>query len=96
MLDPKRFYYYTICGIAFFMLMWGAVDLASTSISFIGLHNPVTVAVPEDKTDQAFDLFYQKKMLTDRLWDSLARVLVSGLVFAYFRRTASKLDKNVS
>jgi hypothetical protein len=96
MLDPKRIYYYAVCGIAFFMLMWGAVDLASTSIGFIGLRNPVAVAVPEDKADQAFDLFYQKKMLTDRLWDSLARVVVSGLVFIYFRTTASKLDKNVS
>lgn len=89
-MDPKKLYYYTICGIAFFILMWGVIDLVSSGAGLLGWHGGAS------GPDQAFDAFYQQKMLLDRLWDSLARVIVSGLVFAYFRSAASKLDKNVS
>jgi hypothetical protein len=96
-MDPKKLYYYTICGIAFFILLWGAIDLVSSGAGLLGWHGGAAGLDPAQvKNDQAFDAFYQQKMLLDRLWDSLARVIVAGLVFAYFRFTANKLDKNVS
>ncbi|MDI6731436.1 MAG: hypothetical protein QME05_02500, partial [Candidatus Margulisbacteria bacterium] len=52
------------------------------------------VAPPIDKNgEQQLDLYYQKKMLGDRLWDSIARVLVSGAIFAYCRLQAKKLEE---
>jgi len=97
MLDIKKLYYYVICVIALFVLLWGVVDLTSSSVSLVGLRNAAVSSadapLSPDKGDQMFDAYYQKKMMQDRLWDSLARILVSGVVFAYFRMTANKLDK---
>lgn len=96
-MDPKKLYYYIISGLAFFILMWGAIDLASAGIGLLGLRGsqPAPV-ISQESGDQSFDAYYQRKILSDRLWDSAARVIVSGLVFAYFRKNASKLDDNVS
>lgn len=99
-LDLKKVYYYVICVMAFFILMWGVVDLASTSAGlFIIKDNSLSYDAPAeeglspaDKGDQFFDAYYQRKMLHDRFWDSLARIIVSGLIFAYFRITVNKLE----
>ncbi|MFC1571726.1 hypothetical protein ACFL31_04155 [Candidatus Margulisiibacteriota bacterium] len=99
-LDLKRVYYYVICAIAFFILIWGTVDLVSSSIGLINLRGATTVSAPQgeapmptEKGDQFFDSYYQTRMLYERLWDSLARIIVSGLVFGYCRYTVNKLEK---
>ena len=101
-LDHKKLYYYVICVMAFFVLMWGAIDLAGSSIGLITLKPGATMTnqqmdseepiAPMEKGDQFFDSFYQKKMLSDRLWDSLARVVVSGLIFVYCRKKIDALE----
>ena len=100
-LDLKRVYYYVICVMAFFVLMWGVVDLTSSSIGLYNLRGTeITVSEIEgdipmapEKGEQFFDTYYQKKMLSDRFWDSLARIVVGGLIFAYCRFTVNKLEK---
>ncbi|MBI5399641.1 hypothetical protein HZB07_03380 [Candidatus Saganbacteria bacterium] len=98
--DLKRVYYYIICLVSFFVLMWGIVDLTSATTSFLGLRSSSGLNAPNaenssspDKSDQFFDAYYQTKMLYDRLWDSLARIIVAGTVFAYSRRTVDRLEK---
>jgi len=100
-LDMKKAYYYVICAMAFFILMWGTVDLISTSVGiyFIksatpSLSAPAGESLPSaEKSEQFFDAYYQRKMLYDRFWDSLARILVSGVIFVYFRISANRLEK---
>jgi hypothetical protein len=98
--DMKKIYYYLICIMAFFVLMWGVVDLASTAMGLYSIREAPTTLSPSaeesllspEKGDQYFDSYYQRRMLNDRLWDSLARILISGIVFVYFRYSASKLE----
>jgi hypothetical protein len=86
---------------AFFVLMWGAVDLASSSMGLLNIRLTATsVSIPAEesvvtpeKGDQLLDSFYQKRMLYDRLWDSLARIIISSIIFAYCRFTVAKLEK---
>jgi len=100
-LDLKRVYYYVICVMAFFVLMWGVVDLGSSAVSLLSVKlSNTTVDLPAgeapattEKGEQFFDTYYQSKMLTDRLWDSLGRILVSGLIFGYCRFTVNKLER---
>jgi hypothetical protein len=100
-LDLKKVYYYAICIMAFFVLMWGTVDLVSSSAGLLNIGAtaaslvcpPGESGVPSEKGEQLFDSYYQKKMLMDRFWDSLARMLVSGIIFAYCRVTVNKLEK---
>jgi hypothetical protein len=98
-LDMKKAYYYVICAMAFFILMWGAVDLASTSAGLYLVKDSALslsaegAASTAEKGEQFFDIYYQKKMLYDRLWDSLARIIISGMIFVYFRFNANKLEK---
>lgn len=101
-LDLRRIYYYVICAMAFFVLMWGIIDLASSSIGLISIRGASSaisapagsVPLSTEKGEQFFDAYYQKRMLADRLWDSLARILVSGIIFGYCRYTVAKLEKN--
>ncbi len=103
-LDVKKIYYYALCGMAFFALMWGAIDFASSSLglALAGPSEPSNSqpALPEEINPQAekngeqtLDVYYQKKMLGDRLWDSFARVVVSGAIFAYCRVQAKKTEE---
>jgi len=97
-LDHTKIYYYVICVMAFFVLMWGVIDLTSSSIGLISIAGDAAPPsesvemVPQDKGDQIFDTYYQKKMLQDRLFDSLARVLISGVIFGYCRLKTRKLE----
>ncbi len=104
-LDHKKIYYYVICVMAFFVLMWGTIDLTSSSLGLLSLRgNATSLSSPQpggdeaplpEKGDQFFDSFYQKKMLIDRFWDSLARVIISGVIFAYSRKKVAALEEKV-
>jgi hypothetical protein len=98
--DLKRTYYYIICLVSFFVLMWGVVDLIGAGISLVGLKSsgasmsaPMDASVSPEKGDQFFDTYYQAKMSYDRLWDSLARIVVAGGIFYYSRKTANRLEQ---
>ncbi len=98
--DLKRLYYYVICVMAFFVLMWGVVDMSSSALGIYNLQNAPALSLPmngsamsQDKSEQFFDTYYQQKMLYDRFWDSLARIVVAGLIFAYCRITVNRLEK---
>jgi hypothetical protein len=93
----KKLYYYVLCIMAFFVLMWGAIDLASATFGLIGLKGAAPPAIESqsllpDKGEQGLDSFYQSKMLYDRLWDSLARVIIAGGIFIYCRKAAEKAE----
>ena len=86
-MDLKKAYYYIICLVALFVLMWGAVDLASAGIGLATAKEPGITAL-EKEGGASVDIYYQKRMLYDRLTDSLARIVISGLVFIYCRKKA--------
>jgi hypothetical protein len=102
--SPKKVYYYVICAIAFFVLMWGVIDFTSASLSLL-ISNPAPspavssteeglsgeAFVPPPK-EQSVEEYYQRRMLMDRFGDSLARMIISGLIFAYARWTVVKLE----
>ena len=100
-MDHKKVYYYVICAMAFFVLMWGAVDLASSSIGWLNVRSakqaissmPSPDSISPEMADQLLDGYYQKKMIVDRFWDSLARVIISGAIFTYCRITVERLEK---
>lgn len=94
-LDLKKIYYYALCVITFFVFMWGAIDLGSASITLLTIKSssasyPETI---EEKNSESFmDVYYQRKMLYDRVLDSLSRVLIGGIIFAYARFKVKKLE----
>jgi len=94
-MDLKKAYYYVICLVALFVLFWGVVDL-SGSIVGLSTARPVGASLGQGmpaapESDQSLDIYYQKKMLYDRLSDSLARIVIAGLVFYYSRRKVDQL-----
>jgi len=86
---------------AFFVLMWGSIDLVSSSIGLVNVNmSAANISsqtenvdiIPDGKSDQFFDVYYQKKMLADRFWDSLVRFVISGAIFLYCRKQINKLE----
>lgn len=96
-MEIKKAYYYIICLAALFVLLWGAVDLTSSLIGLAGARPSVAVSVSPapnlGEGEQYMDIYYQKKMLYDRLTDSLARIIIAGLVFGYSRIKINRLEK---
>ena len=92
----KKIYYYVICALTLFVLMWGTVDVVSSLLS-ITLFKPPSVsmenqtgaksspAVSEGKmmAEPFFEEYYQSRMTFDRIGDSLARLIVAGCIFLY-------------
>lgn len=94
-MDIKKIYYYIICLVALFVFFWGIVDL-SGSVVGLSTARPISSSLeqagpPSPESDQSLDVYYQKKMLYDRLSDSLARIIIAGLVFAYCRNKVNQL-----
>jgi len=92
-LSAKKVYYYFVCMITLFVLMLGTIDIVSSVISYavfkppdIAMESPTTPkGMPDTQGSEPFiDDYYRSKMLFDRMGDSMARLLVSGLIFAYF------------
>lgn len=97
-MDLKKAYYYIICLVALFVLFWGAVDLTSATAGLSMSKSSVSLdsmsPTPAPEGEQPLDVYYQKKMLYDRLSDSLARIVIAGLVFFYSRKKADQLEKS--
>jgi len=95
-MDLKKLYYYLICLVSLFVLAMGAVDLTSSGIGLLTTRlsaPPMEIAPPSSEGEPGLDLYYQKRMLYDRLSDSLARIIISGLVFVYSRSKVNQLEK---
>ena len=97
-MDLKKAYYYIICLAALLVLAWGVVDLSGSAIGLAVNRSSTSLeqssaVVPEKEGEPYLEMFYQKKMLYDRLWDSLVRVVISSVVFAYARVQAARLEK---
>lgn len=91
----EKIYYYIICLLAFFVLMWGAIDFISAGTTY--LTTPDLPASPQsqqglERAEVNFDAYYQKKVSQDRVYDSLARIFVSGLVLAFCRYKIAKME----
>ena len=92
----EKIYYYIICLLTFFVLMWGAIDFVSAGITYMTTP-PLPTATPQsqqslERAEVNFDAYYQKKVAQDRLADSLARILIAGAVFAFYRFKIKKLE----
>lgn len=96
----KKMYYYIVCGITLFILLWGAVDVVSSVLSItvfkgptIGLDMPGAQGV-EGKADAqpTMDEYYQSRMAMDRIGDSAARLIVAGCVFLYASMKVKELE----
>ena len=93
-LTIKKVYYYVVCAVTLFVLMWGMVDIVSSVLSVTIFKAPsVSLEAPagpqsgaEGKGGAAepfFDEYYQGRMALDRIGDSIARIIVSALLFTY-------------
>lgn len=85
-LNINKIYYYIICLFASFILLWGVVDLISSVSTYVSTK---TISNYEKNSDENIENFYQKKVAQDRLFDSFARIVVSGAVFVYCRKKAN-------
>jgi len=95
-MDLKKLYYYIICLVSLFVFAMGAVDLTSSGIGLFTTRfsaSSIEAIPPTGESEPGLDLYYQKKMLYDRLSDSLARIIISGLVFVYSRSKVNQLEK---
>lgn len=101
----KKVYYYVICAVTLFVLMWGAVDVVSAifsmtifkspAISMDGSSGPQTEMGGDGKTPAggaAFEDYYQSRMVFDRVGDSLARILIAGGIFIYASLKIKELE----
>jgi hypothetical protein len=95
-MNLHKAYYYIICLVALFVLFWGLVDLSGSAVGLATAKGSAIsldqAAPPVADNDQSLDVYYQKRMLYDRLADSLARIIFAGLVFAYCRAKVAKLE----
>ena len=93
-MDLKKAYYYIICLASLLALLWGVVDLAGAGIGLATTRVSAPAGqmqiIPDTAADQSLDIYYQRRVMNDRLVDSLARIIVSGLVFAYSRTKVEK------
>ncbi len=92
----KLIYQYVVCLVALLILMRGVVDIVSASVSLVTEKTqPATfdIVPPEGGNisggeikgvEPSIEDYYQKRMVMDRVGDSLARIIVSGLVFWAF------------
>lgn len=99
----KKVYYYVICAITLFILMWGLVDMTSAVMS-VTVFKPSAASMdlpsgpqggPDAKaggSEPMFDEYYQGRMAMDRIEDSLARVIVSGIIFLYASFRVKELE----
>lgn len=96
-MDFRKAYYYIICLASLLVLLWGVVDFAGAGVGLMFNRPAPTVADSigsfEKDASPSIELYYQKKVLYDRLADSLARILISGLVFGYARLKVEKIEK---
>ncbi len=92
-MDLKKLYYFIICLVSLFVLLWGVVDLGSSlaGISTSKVAAPYDQSMVQDNaSEQSLDVYYQRKMFNDQLAYSLARIIVAGLVFVYSRMKVEK------
>jgi hypothetical protein len=102
-LTIKKVYYYVVCLITLFVLMWGMVDVVSSALS-LTVFKPPTLGVepmgPQGGAGAAegqasgpsFDEYYQGRMAVDRIGDSLARILVAAAIFTYASYRVKELE----
>jgi len=99
----KKIYYYVICAITLFILIWGAVDVISSVLSItvfkgpsVGLEAPSagqsSVGAEKGMSEPFFDEYYQNRMAVDRIGDSVARILVAGAIFIYASLKVKELE----
>ncbi len=93
-ISVKKVYYYVICAVTLFILLWGAVDVVGSVFSLTVFKGPSAgIEMPSAQaggmgaekgvSESMVDEYYQSRMAFDRLGDSAARLLVAGLVFLY-------------
>jgi hypothetical protein len=96
----KKVYYYVICSITLFILLWGAVDVVSSALSItvfkgpsIGLDMPGTQGGDgKSAAEPMMDEYYQGRMAMDKIGDSMARLIVAGCVFLYASSKVRELE----
>jgi hypothetical protein len=99
-----KIYYYLICLLTFFVLLWGTIDVVSmtgnylfSKVSSSSVGQPSSMDSGELGAGRSgelpFEDYYQKRVLFDRIIDGFARILVSGAIFVYARRKVAKLEE---
>ncbi|MGB9613128.1 MAG: hypothetical protein ACPL4K_02995 [Candidatus Margulisiibacteriota bacterium] len=96
-MDLRKVYYYVICLGSLFIFAWSAADLTSASLSLLA-SRAAQISLEQNiqgsEGESALDVYYQKKILYDRLSDSAARLIISGIVFLYSRTKVNQLEKS--
>lgn len=87
----KTIYQYSICLVTLLVILWGTVDVVSSLISYsFEKSNRQFSAIQKLPEIPPIDDFFQNKMLLDRIFDGISRVIIPGFVFLYF---SSKIKK---
>ena len=70
----KNAYYYIICLVSLFVLLWGVVDLAGAGIGLATARSPMIASEPSAESpsaasapDASMDIYYQKKLMVNSL-----------------------------
>ena len=97
-INIQKVYYYVVCAMAFFVLLWGLIDFCSAGTNILlGRSNLNYRLPPETATMEAGgESFggdvYQDRMLYDRLLDGIVRIIIPGLALGYFSYKIKKLE----
>jgi len=92
--DFKKAYYYIIALITFFVLLWGVIDFASATTGLISGKYLPQPQMGEKPGTPGLEEYYQQRVAQDRLFDSLARILVAGVIFGYAQLRLRKLEQS--
>ncbi len=92
-LDLKKIYYYLVALIAFVVLLWGAIDFVSASTSLVAGNIGRPSQTVDKGSEPSIEDYYQARVSQDRIFDSLSRILVSGVVFLFARYKTGKLEE---
>ena len=102
----KKIYYYVVCAVTLFVLMWGAVDVVSAVFSMTIFRSPsigmdaqgnpqggeIAIDAKNPGAGATFEDYYQSRMIFDRVGDSLARIIVAGGIFLYASLKIKELE----
>lgn len=87
----RLIYFYAICLITLLVVLWGIVDTASAFISYsFEKSSRHFSSIQKSPEIPQIDDFFQNKMILDRMFDGISRIIIPGCVFLYF---SSKIRK---
>jgi hypothetical protein len=91
-MEINKAYQYAACLACLMLMLWGAIDITSGLFSAFtpGPKYEMPAFSDQEPAQQArrqepsIDEYYQKKIVIDRMSEGASKILIPGIVFAYF------------